>query len=148
MYDLLTYYAEIEEDLTKANEYYARMKEAYPEEDLTKFAGIDLGENLGDIKKGSVTETKQIPKEYNLSNAYPNPFNPTTKIRYSIPQDGFVKIIVYDILGREVVTLVNEYKPAGEYEVEFTAKGLSSGMYFYKIESGNFMAVKKMLLVK
>ncbi len=79
---------------------------------------------------------------------YPNPFNPNTKINYSIPQTSFVTLKVYDVLGREVATLVNEEKPIGNYEAEFNSKGMSSGMYFYKIEAGNFVKVKKMILLK
>ena len=79
---------------------------------------------------------------------YPNPFNPTTKMDYSIPRASFVTLKVYDILGREVATLVNEEKPAGNYEVEFNGKGLSSGVYFYRIQAGNFVSTKKLVLLK
>jgi probable HAF family extracellular repeat protein len=89
-----------------------------------------------------------IPKEYNLSQNYPNPFNPVTRIRYSIPQTSFVTIKVYDILGSEVATLINEEKPAGNYEVEFQAESLPSGVYLYKLQTGSFVATKKMLLLK
>lgn len=94
--------------------------------------------------------------EFTLSQNYPNPFNPTTKIHYSIPSvtrslskgDAYVKLKVYDNLGNEIATLVNEEKPAGTYEVEFNASQLSSGIYFYKIQAGNFTQTKKMLLLK
>ena len=89
-----------------------------------------------------------IPKEFNLSQNYPNPFNPVTRIRYSIPQTSFVTIKVYDILGSEVATLINEEKPAGNYEVEFQAESLPSGVYLYKLQTGSFVATKKMLLLK
>ena len=79
---------------------------------------------------------------------YPNPFNPSTKIIYSIKQDDLVTLKIYDILGREIRTLVNEFVPAGNYEVEFDASLLPSGMYIYKIQSGNFTDAKKMLLLK
>ena len=79
---------------------------------------------------------------------YPNPFNPSTKISYSIKEEGLVTLKVYDILGKEIATLVNENKPAGIYEVEFNASALPSGMYIYKIQSGSFTDVKKMLLTK
>ena len=85
---------------------------------------------------------------FSLAQNYPNPFNPTTKIEYSIPHSSLVTLTVYDILGREVATLVNEEKPAGNYEVEFDGSGLSSGIYFYKIRAGDYKSVKKMILMK
>ncbi len=88
------------------------------------------------------------PEDYNLYQNYPNPFNPSTTIRYSVIQPDLVRIKVYDILGREVKTLVNELKQAGTYEVQFDASGLASGIYLYKIESGKFIQTKKMILLK
>lgn len=79
---------------------------------------------------------------------YPNPFNPSTKIEYSIPYSENVLIKVYDVLGREVETLLNEYKNAGTYEIEFNATELTSGLYFYKIISGNKTETRKMMLVR
>ncbi len=89
-----------------------------------------------------------LPGTYSLSQNYPNPFNPTTVITYGLPKSGNVKMVVYDILGREVRTLVNEFKKAGAYNINFDASSLSSGVYFYKIVSGDFSETKKMLLVK
>ncbi|MBK7978793.1 MAG: T9SS type A sorting domain-containing protein [Ignavibacteriae bacterium] len=90
---------------------------------------------------------------YLLSQNYPNPFNPTTKIKYSIPENvksekENVKLIVFDVLGKEIKTLVNENKSPGNYEVEFNASYLSSGIYFYKIQAGKFIETKKMILIK
>ncbi|MBZ0199123.1 MAG: T9SS type A sorting domain-containing protein, partial [Ignavibacteriaceae bacterium] len=85
---------------------------------------------------------------YAISQNYPNPFNPTTTIRYAIPQDGLVTLKVYDILGKEVKTLVNEYKTKGRYEVTFDANNLASGLYIYEITSGSFKTSKKMTLIK
>lgn len=90
----------------------------------------------------------EIPQQYTLSQNYPNPFNPVTNIKFSIPNTGIVKLVVFDILGREVATLVNETKTAGSYVVDFDASSLSSGAYFYRLESGNYTETKKMLLVK
>jgi pectin methylesterase-like acyl-CoA thioesterase len=90
----------------------------------------------------------QLPVTYQLYQNYPNPFNPSTTIKYSIPQSSLVKIVLYDILGREVKTLVNEVKNAGYYTIRFNASSLASGVYFYRIESGNFVQVKKMMLLK
>ncbi|MFZ2322491.1 MAG: family 10 glycosylhydrolase [Ignavibacteriaceae bacterium] len=89
-----------------------------------------------------------IPSQFILSQNYPNPFNPATKIKYTIPKTDLVKIKIYDVLGKEIATLVNEEKSAGNYEIEFSGKGLSSGIYFYKIEAGEFVNVKKMILLK
>ncbi|MBL8016896.1 MAG: T9SS type A sorting domain-containing protein, partial [Ignavibacteria bacterium] len=89
-----------------------------------------------------------VPEVYSLSQNYPNPFNPSTNIKFAIPQAGNVKMVVFDVLGREVVTLVNEFRQAGNYVVDFNASALSSGVYFYRIDAGNFTQTKKMLLVK
>jgi hypothetical protein len=88
------------------------------------------------------------PNEYELSQNYPNPFNPSTQIKYAIPQNGFVSLKVFDLLGREVCSLVNEYKEAGYYNTIFNGSNLSSGMYFYKLTCGNYTEVKKMILIK
>ncbi|MGA2669673.1 MAG: T9SS type A sorting domain-containing protein [Ignavibacteria bacterium] len=89
-----------------------------------------------------------IPDKYALSQNYPNPFNPATMITYALPKAGNVKLTVYDVLGREVKTLVNEYKTAGTYNVTFDGSSLSSGLYFYRINAGSFTDTKKMVLVK
>ena len=90
----------------------------------------------------------QAPNSYLLNQNYPNPFNPTTKISYSLPEASFVTLKVYDMLGREVSTLVNEMKPAGTFEAEFDASRLSSGTYAYKLTAGGYQIVKKMILTK
>jgi len=87
-------------------------------------------------------------QKFSLFQNYPNPFNPSTKISFKIPQTGFTSLKVYDVLGNEVATLVNEKKPAGSYEVEFKSDGLPSGIYFYQLKTGNFIATKKMILLK
>lgn len=90
----------------------------------------------------------EIPEKYTLNQNYPNPFNPSTSIKFEIPKDGLVKIVVYDILGKEVATLVNDKRTAGSYIVDFNAGGLSSGVYFYKLITNDFTDIKKMTLVK
>ena len=85
--------------------------------------------------------------EYGIEN-YPNPFNPTTTIAYQLPKDGKVTIKIFDALGRGIKTLVDEFKSSGQYSVQFDASRLASGIYFYSIRSGNYNAVKKMLLLK
>lgn len=90
----------------------------------------------------------ELPKEFKLSQNYPNPFNPVTSIKYAVPKASFVKLVIYDMLGREVGILANEMKQAGNYEVQFDASNLASGAYFYRIECGDFVDVKKMVLIK
>ncbi len=103
---------------------------------------------------GSFTYSNEIEIEFEnemnfaLEQNYPNPFNPATIISYQLSVNGFVSLKVYDVLGNEVRTLVNEYKPAGSYEAVFNASGLSSGIYYYQLKSGKFNQVKKMLLIK
>lgn len=87
-------------------------------------------------------------KSFDLSQNYPNPFNPTTRIRYQIPDAGFVSIKVYNVLGKEMATLVNEYKSAGNYQVGFNASNLPSGIYLYQLKTGNYIGTKKMILIK
>lgn len=89
-----------------------------------------------------------IPSEYTLSQNYPNPFNPTTTIDFSIPKSGFVTLKIYDLLGKEVGVVVNEVKNAGSYRVDINASNLTSGVYFYKLEAGDFSQIKKMMLLK
>ena len=88
------------------------------------------------------------PDSYNLAQNYPNPFNPSTIISWQSPVSSRQTLKVYDLLGNEVATLVDEYREAGRYEVEFNASGLASGIYFYKLQSGSFVETKKMLLLK
>ncbi|MFI5144081.1 MAG: T9SS type A sorting domain-containing protein [Ignavibacteria bacterium] len=97
---------------------------------------------------GVVHREKDMPKSYVLENNYPNPFNPETKIAFGIPHASNTKLIIYDILGREVATLINEKLEAGNYNVEWNAANYSSGIYFYKLESGDFVQTKKMVLIK
>jgi hypothetical protein len=88
------------------------------------------------------------PLGFSLEQNYPNPFNPVTTIRYQIPELSFVTLKVYDVLGNEIITLVNEEIAVGSYEVEFNAKGLTSGVYFYILKTGNYFQSRKMILLK
>ena len=100
------------------------------------------------MKENLATNTNNLlPTEYKIDN-YPNPFNPATTIKYQLPQAGIVTIKVYDILGKEAATLVNEIKPAGYYSVNFDGRELTSGIYIATIQVNNFIQSKKMLLVK
>lgn len=89
-----------------------------------------------------------VPTSYSLSQNYPNPFNPVTRINFDIPKQGLVMLKVYDILGREMKTLVNEIKSPGKYSVDFNGTELSSGVYFYRLESNGFTDIKRMLMIK
>ncbi|MCW8812709.1 MAG: T9SS type A sorting domain-containing protein, partial [Chlorobium sp.] len=101
-------------------------------------------------------DNNRIPKIFSLYQNYPNPFNPSTKIKFTIPsviaretkQSQLVTLKIYDVLGNEISTLVNEEKAAGNYEVDFIADGLPSGIYFYKLQAGSFVETKKMILLK
>lgn len=87
-------------------------------------------------------------EDFSLGHNYPNPFNPSTTISYQLPEDGYVSLIVYDALGREVSRLVDDFLEAGEYRINFNAQGLNSGFYFYKIIFNNYTETKQMLLLK
>jgi photosystem II stability/assembly factor-like uncharacterized protein len=92
--------------------------------------------------------SSEIPDNYNLFQNYPNPFNPTTYIKYQITNNGFVNLKVFDIMGREISTLVNEKQNAGTYETQFDANNLASGIYFYRLKAGNFSDTKKLMVIK
>ncbi|MCK6605089.1 MAG: T9SS type A sorting domain-containing protein [Ignavibacteriaceae bacterium] len=95
-----------------------------------------------------VDDDNMSPDKYALSQNYPNPFNPSTSIKYAIEKPGMVSLKVYDVLGREIATLVNQEQTTGVYTIQFDASALSSGIYFYKLESGSFSQVNKMMLIK
>jgi hypothetical protein len=90
----------------------------------------------------------EVPTDYTLYQNYPNPFNPSTKIKFVIPKSSSVNLKVYNVLGKEAATLVNEKRLAGSYEVEFDASRLPSGVYFYKLQAGSFAETKKMVLLR
>jgi len=89
-----------------------------------------------------------VPSEFKLEQNYPNPFNPLTNIKFRMADFGFVSLKIYNVLGSEVATLVNEEKPAGSYEIEFDASSLSSGIYFYKLNAVEYSETKKMILLR
>ena len=101
--------------------------------------------NIVSVKDGSNSE---IPTTFKLEQNYPNPFNPTTSIEYRVASTEYVTLKVYDVLGREVATLVNEEKPAGTYEIKWNAENLSCGAYFYQLKAGDFVQTKKLILMK
>ncbi len=99
-----------------------------------------------DIATG--VELTGLPDKYKLEQNFPNPFNPSTTIRYQIPEAGFVSLKIYDVLGKELFTITSEEKLAGRYEIHFDGSSLSSGIYYYRLKAGNFLSVKKLVLVK
>ncbi len=124
---------------------------------LVGTAGTILGPTNGSITAVNTLNEKVMPAAFLLSQNYPNPFNPTTTIRFTVPENltGFKNLLglhvtlkVYDVLGKEVTTLVNENLSSGNYSVEFDASKLGSGVYFYKLQSGNYVETKRMLLLK
>ena len=126
-------YSFVDENLT-SGKYIYRLKQ------------IDLD---GTFKYSDEIEVEvSVPEKFELSQNYPNPFNPNTSIKYQIAISSPVSLKIYDVLGNEVATLVNEVKPAGSYEVNFDASSLSSGTYFYKLHAGNVVKTKKMILLK
>ncbi len=125
-----------------SNRIYVSNGIASPSVAKTDMEYLDL--NLTDV----ADNYSSIPKNYYLSQNYPNPFNPTTTINYLIPKSSFVTLKIFDALGREIVTLVNEEKSVGIYQVQFNASKLSSGIYFYRIQAGDFVETKKLVLLK
>lgn len=149
------------ENLGEADSFYVQV--VVNENDLNNgdytLNGVYMGDNNDDDNSGYKTmvyfegdgphnNSVFIPKEYALNQNYPNPFNPSTTISYDIPKDGLVKIKIYDITGREIKTLVNELKTAGRYAVSFNGGNIASGIYFYRIEAGDFIQTKRMMLIK
>ena len=110
--------------------------------------GMILKTTNGGVTFVEEEEFDEIPTNYTLSQNYPNPFNPSTRIRYSAPQSSNVLIKVFDILGNEIETLMSEEKAAGTYEITWYAENLPSGIYFYKLQAGNFVETKKMVLLR
>ncbi|MCH8032793.1 MAG: T9SS type A sorting domain-containing protein [Bacteroidetes bacterium] len=110
---------------------------------------IDAINQCGLAKQaGEPVSLERVPYEYKVFQNYPNPFNPTTTIHYELPLEGFVTLKVFDVLGKEVKTLIEGYRTEGRYEVEFDATNLPSGIYFYRLQSGSFVETKKMVLMK
>jgi hypothetical protein len=104
--------------------------------------------NFFDYTVSANQNYSDIPNHYSLTQNYPNPFNPTTKLSYSIAQSGLVTLKVYDVLGTEIETLINEEKTAGSFELSWDASYLPSGVYFYRLQAGDFTETKKMILLK
>lgn len=132
----------------RENHYYAYGVGMVKNERTIPSNDAHIDELMSYVITGVEENNNSIPPRYLLSQNYPNPFNPSTKIQYSISSQQNVTLKVYDVLGKEVATLVNDEKPAGTYEVFFNGSNLSSGVYFYKLQSGSFVETRKLTLLK
>ncbi|MCK9409871.1 MAG: T9SS type A sorting domain-containing protein [Bacteriovoracaceae bacterium] len=134
--------------------YVDTMKLTYPKT-RPAYTGADGGQPAGSLMWWNLTllgvnasNGQVVPNEFSLEQNYPNPFNPSTQLGYRIGREGLVSLKIYDLLGREIATLVNKVLQPGSYTAQWNASGFSSGVYFYKIEAGQFVSTKKMFLVK
>ncbi len=109
---------------------------------------LGSGTVCGNLTDVETEDEFNLPKEFALFQNYPNPFNPSTIIGYQLPKGCSVSLKIYDLLENEIVTLVHEHKEAGNYEVQFNASGISSGIYFYKLQAGDKSFIKKMSVIK
>ena len=148
-----------------AEQTFASLHAQFPDDERTQLAEQIMRINTGDEnyggtnkqalkiamrkfpKKNNTTQSK-LPSVFALQQNYPNPFNPKTTINYQLPEDAKVTIKMYDLLGREVFTLVDGFEKAGYKQIEFNASRIASGVYFYKMQAGNFHAIRKIVLLK
>lgn len=133
----------IDYNLQDSNTYSYRVKCITPDNQVAYSDSVTIT-----YLTTSISDKYNLPSEYSLSQNYPNPFNPVTTINYSIPTSSDVKLIIYDLLGRKVQELVNEFQSSGNYSIQFNGDNLSSGIYFYALKSGDFYQVRKMILLK
>ncbi len=131
----------VDKNILQSGDYTYRIKafNAVAESDYSNEASLTI---VG------IEEEMTTPTDYSINQNYPNPFNPSTKIKFALPQNSHTKLIVYDLLGREIQTLINKELDAGYHEIIFDASIFPSGIYFYRIQSGNFIQTKKMILMK
>ena len=135
---------------------YGRQAQESQADDYMIITNVSTGETLAKAgtNQSLAFNGKAIITDYSLFQNYPNPFNPSTTITYQLPQDGFVTLKIYDVLGNEVTTLVNEYRTTGSYDINFNAssasggQALSSGVYIYSIRVNDYSAMKKLVLMK
>jgi subtilisin-like proprotein convertase family protein len=168
--DILTFFVDGSQAVTTSTFYPPWSNVAGPEATMGTFGGTNIQGNwILEVHDGAGGDTGEIigwglrfndavtniepvsnttPGTYALHQNYPNPFNPVTNIRFDIPKASEVKLVIYDILGREIRYLLNEFRNPGSYNISFDASNLASGTYFYKIEAGDFTSIKKMVLVK
>jgi len=145
----ITYNIDVDEELLNEG-YELFIKYAVTDKSLKQHTTFhpEIGWLKFNLSLLDIPDDLNRPLDYSLSENYPNPFNPETKISYSLKKAGNVELIVYDVLGNEVAKLVNEHKPAGSYEVSFNGENLPSGVYIYRIKAGSFSQCRKMILLK
>jgi hypothetical protein len=149
LYGLYSLYINCIKDTVTAKYYYAELKQKYAEDRLVNDCAVLLGNSIGKLEEKDNRNNNELitDTELQITN-FPNPFNPTTTISYTLPQAGAVQIKIYDILGREVAKLVDEQKSAGKYTVQWNGSNYASGVYFYSVTFNNQSLYKKMLLIK
>ncbi len=141
-------------DVQSAQKIFNEFLSKYPNDplagDIDRLLNMNVNKNAvaNNFVRMNQSQAKEILPEGNSLSNYPNPFNPTTKISFSIPQKSQIKLKVFDVLGREIQILANRVYEVGQYEVEFNANNLPSGIYFYNLTTGNYSLTKKMLLLK
>ncbi len=132
--------------------YYVKAVDKYDDESVPSDFASTVGVTNGVFEPIDpdklISENNSLPKEFSLKQNYPNPFNPSTNIQFDLPIDNLVSIKIYDIQGKEIYTLVNEYKKAGSYLISFNGSSFSSGIYYYKITAGDYSLIRKMMLIK
>ena len=138
--------------IVSSGNFYVRVDSTFQEEFNFNFVvsvdGWPYWTDSAQVVVTGIEDEIQVPLSFSLEQNYPNPFNPNTIIKYSIPQSSQVILKIFNTLGEEIATLVNEYKPAGRYEIEFNAAALPSGVYFYQLKAGSFLQTRKMILIK
>ena len=140
-------------DYKNATDKFAELAAKYPDDELVSESEYLLGNldanNRQNLASPNIYQSDlPVPTDYALDQNYPNPFNPSTTITYQLPKSGNVTLKIYDMLGKEVMTLVNEQKEMGRYSVQFNASSLASGMYVYQLRANDYTSTKKMLLLK
>lgn len=152
LHQLVVLYSFYLNNKEESEKYFEILNTKYPDEYLTKIiSGSSNETSFLQSKKLNkpYSETAEIvPEQYEIFQNFPNPFNPSTEIKYQMPKAGMVKIVVYDAVGKEVKELLNEFKEAGYHTITFNCNGLASGIYFYTMTSGSFVKTKKMQLIK
>ncbi|MCJ7553749.1 MAG: T9SS type A sorting domain-containing protein, partial [Ignavibacteriaceae bacterium] len=138
--------------IVSSGNFYVRVDSTFPGQFnfnfLVSVEGWPCWKDSAQVIVTGIEDEIQVPLTFSLEQNYPNPFNPTTTIEYQIPEMSFVTLKIYDVLGSEVATLVNEEKSVGTYELNWNAANLPSGVYFYRIQAGSFIETKKMVLLK
>ncbi|MGC9092568.1 MAG: T9SS type A sorting domain-containing protein [Bacteroidota bacterium] len=147
LYEKGLIYKYYQNSIEKANGVFASLMDKYPSSPLVAFAKVEMSPSPGYASKKIAVDISQPLEPIELSN-YPNPFNPTTTISYELPSKSFITLKVYDVLGREVKTLVSGYQEAGSHSVQFNGENLPSGVYLYRLTAPGVVQVRKMLMTK